>query len=86
MIAVSNVITIDNPSQELLKFCNEHLKLKNPEYAKKVRMHFWVGNTPQHLYLYETHGDKLVLPFGVLRNILPMINPDEIRTASPVAQ
>ena len=86
MITVSNVITIDNPSQELLKFCAENLKLRNPEYAKKQRMHFWVGSTPQFLYLYETHGDKLVLPFGVLRNILPMINPDEIRTAFPVAE
>ena len=86
MITVSNVITIDNPSQELLKFCAENLKLRNPEYAKKQRMHFWVGSTPQFLYLYETHGDKLVLPFGVLRNILPLINPDEIRTAFPVAE
>ena len=32
-------------------------------------MHFWVGGTPQYLYLYETRGDKLILPFGVLRNI-----------------
>ena len=86
MITVYNVITIDNPSQELLKFCAENLKLRNPEYAKKQRMHFWVGRTPQYLYLYETYGGKLVLPFGVLRNILPLINPDEIRTAFPVVE
>ena len=43
-------------------------------------MHFWVGNTPEYLYLYEVHGDKLVLPYGVLRNILPMVNADDIQT------
>ena len=69
MITVSNVITIDKPSAELLTWCQQNLKLKNPEYDKKLRMHFWVGNTPEYLYLYETHGDKLILPFGVLRNI-----------------
>jgi superfamily II DNA or RNA helicase len=79
MITVSNVITIANPSAELLKWCRQNLKLKNPEYDKKQRMHFWVGSTPQYLYLYETHGDKLVLPFGVLRNIIPMIDVNDIK-------
>ena len=79
MITVSNVITIDNPSGELLKWCQQNLKLKNPEYSKKQRMHFWTGNTPQYLYLYETHGDKLVLPFGVLRNIIPMIDTNDLK-------
>ena len=78
MITVSNVITVDNPSAELLTWCQQNLKLKNPEYAKKQRMHFWVGNTPEWLYLYEVHGDSLVLPYGTLRNILPMVNTDDI--------
>ena len=49
-------------------------------------MHFWVGNTPQYLYLYETRGDKLVLPFGVLRNILPMAGADVSKTDFPAAE
>jgi superfamily II DNA or RNA helicase len=76
MITVSNVITIDNPSAELLTWCQQNLKLKNPEYDKKQRMHFWTGGTPQYLYLYEIHGDKLVLPYGVLRQIANMF-PEE---------
>ena len=80
MINVSNVITIDNPSRELLSWCTQNLRIRNPEYAKKQRMHFWLGGTPQYLYLYETHGDKLVLPFGVLRNIWSMLNPNDIQT------
>ena len=86
MITVSNVITIDNPSEELMKWCRQNLKLKNPEYSKKQRMHFWVGNTPEYLYLYETHGDKLVLPFGVLRHIMPPIHSDGIKAVFPVAE
>ena len=81
MITVSNVITVDKPSKELLSWCTKNLRLRNLEYDKKVRMHFWVGKTPEWLYLYETNGDKLVLPYGVLRNILPMVNTDEIQTA-----
>ena len=85
-VTVSNVITIDNPSAELLKWCRQNLKLKNPEYTKKQRMHFWVGNTSEYLYLYETHGDKLVLPFGVLRNIIPMIDVNDITMRFPVPE
>ena len=80
MITISNVITIDNPSRELLSWCTKNLRLRNPDYDKKVRMHFWVGKTPEWLYLYEVHGDKLVLPYGVLRDILPMVNANDIRT------
>ena len=79
MITISNVITIDHPSAELLSWCTKNLKLRNPEYDKKQRMHFWVGGTPEWLYLYEIHGGKLVLPYGTLRNILPMVNTDEIQ-------
>ena len=43
-------------------------------------MHFWLGGTPEWLYLYEARGDQLILPYGVLRNILPMINTDELGT------
>ena len=69
MITVSNVITIDHPSGELLTWCQRNLRLRNPEYDKKKRMNFWVGNTPEYLYLYEIHGDSLVLPYGVLRRL-----------------
>jgi superfamily II DNA or RNA helicase len=85
-ITVSNVITIDHPSKELRTWCAKNLSLKNPEYVKKQRMHFWVGNTPEYLHLYGIHGDKWILPFGTLRNILPMVNADEIKTDFPVAE
>ena len=68
-VIVSNVLTIENPSQEALMWCKRNLTIANPEYAKKARMHFWTGNTPQKLSLYEQHGNSLILPFGMLRNL-----------------
>ena len=72
-VTVSNNIRIKNPSTELISWCQAHLKLPNPEYAKKTRMGFWIGNTPKFLYLYEVHGDEIILPYGTLKQIQPMI-------------
>ena len=49
-------------------------------------MHFWLGSTPVWLYLYETHGDQLVLPFGTFRNIIPMIDINGVKMDFPVAE
>ena len=72
-VTVSNNIRIKNPSKEILSWCNQHLTLNNPEYANKVRMGFWVGNTPKYLYLYEGHGEDIILPYGTLKQIQPLI-------------
>lgn len=72
-VTISNNIKIKNPSTEIISWCQAHLKLPNPEYAKKTRMGFWVGNTPKFLYLYEVHGDEIILPYGTLKQIQPMI-------------
>ena len=72
-VTVSNNIRIKNPSTEIISWCQAHLKLNNPEYAKKARMGFYLGNTPKFLYLYEVHGDEIVLPYGTLKQIQPMI-------------
>ena len=72
-VRVSNNITISNPSPEVITWCQSNLKIANPDYAKKVRMGFWTGDTPKELYLYEIHGGKVVLPYGCLRAIAPLL-------------
>ena len=72
-VTISNNIRIKNPSTEIISWCQAHLKLSNPEYAKKARMGFWLGATPKFLYLYEIHGDEIILPYGTLKQIQPMI-------------
>ena len=80
-VTISNNIKIKNPSTEIISWCQAHLKLPNPEYAKKARMGFWVGQTPKFLYLYEVHGDEIILPYGTLKQIQPMIK-DAIVTSN----
>ncbi len=72
-VTIGSTIAVKDPSVELVSWCKNNLILRNPDYTKKVRMHLWVGNTPKDLYLYEVDGDTLILPFGTLREILPMI-------------
>ena len=72
-VTISNNIKIKNPSTDIISWCQAHLKLPNPEYAKKARMGFWIGNTPKYLFLYEIHGDEIILPYGTLKQIKPMI-------------
>ena len=74
IVTISNNIEIHKPSQELIEWCKSNLVIDNPDYAKKVRMGFWVGKTPRYLHLYEMHGDSYILPYGCLKQIAPMIS------------
>lgn len=75
MITVSNVIRISGVTEALSEYVIDNLVVANPEYSKKARMGFWLGDTPSHIYLYEMEGGTVVLPFGVLRELTPeMLN------------
>ena len=73
---VGSYLKITDPSPAIMDWCKENLVLPNPEYQKKVRMHLWVGNTPKQLLLYGTNGNDLILPFGCLRSLLPLLEGD----------
>lgn len=73
---VGSYLKITDPSPAIMSWCKANLELPNPEYQKKVRMHLWVGNTPKQLTLYSTNGTDLILPFGCLRSILPLLEGD----------
>ena len=70
---IANRIYIDDPSDEVVDWVEANLKFPNPEYAKKQRMGFWTGKTPKNLQLYEWNGNQLIIPFGVCREIMPML-------------
>lgn len=36
-------------------------------------MGFWLGNTPKDLYLYEIQGGEVVIPYGCLKCIAPLL-------------
>lgn len=70
---IADRIYIVDPSPEVKAWAQENLKFSNPEYEKKQRMGFWVGRTPRELRLYEWNGNTLILPFGVVRDLMPML-------------
>lgn len=70
-VTISNTIKIEDPTDEVKIWCHKNLVILNPDYAKKARMHLWLGNTPPKLSLYEQHGNVLILPFGALRQLPP---------------
>lgn len=72
-VTISNRIFIEDPSDEVIEWTKANLKMANPEYEKKQRMGFWTGRTPRELRLYEWNGNVLILPFGVCREIMPMV-------------
>ena len=72
-VRVSNRIYIEDPSYEIVEWAKANLVFVNPQYEKKKRMGFWVGQTPKNLRMYEWDGNTLIIPFGVCREIMPMI-------------
>ena len=82
-VTLGSTITVEHPSIELVTWCKENLTITNPEYAQKMRMHLWLGNTPRYLALYETRGTTLILPFGVLRRVMQIIGNADVQTEFP---
>ena len=70
---IANRIYIDDPSDELYEWVKANLKFPNPEFEKKQRMGFWTGRTPRELQMYEWNGHTLILPFGVCRQLMPLL-------------
>lgn len=82
-VTLGSTVTVEQPSLELVAWCKENLTITNPEYAQKMRMHLWLGNTPRYLALYETRGTTLILPFGVLRRVMQFISNAAVQTDFP---
>ena len=68
-LIISNEITIHDPTQEVRQWIYDKLKATNPEYANKLKMGLWLGNTPKELKLYRTSGDSIIIPYGVRKSL-----------------
>ena len=72
-VTISNVITIQEPVQDIMDWRKRELVLPNPDYTKKERMGLWVGNTPRTLQLYKTNGNSVILPIGAFHYVFPTV-------------
>lgn len=68
-VHISNQIVVYGPTDEVMKWAKKELVLPNPDYQKKLRMGFWVGDTPPNVYLYETKNGDLYLPYGMMNRL-----------------
>jgi len=75
---IANRIYVHDPSDEVIAWAKENLCFPNPDYEKKQRMGFWTGRTPKELRMYEWNGNTLILPFGVCRELMPLLRGTRI--------
>lgn len=68
-LIISNEIIIHDPTDEIRQWIYDKLKVPNPEYANKVKLGLWVGNTPRDLCLYRNSGDNIIIPYGVKKSL-----------------
>ena len=73
-ITLTNIIEIEQPTEDILNYCKKELVFKNPDYDKKKRMGFWTGGISKTISLYNIYQDKLYLPIGCFEDIWK-INP-----------
>lgn len=68
-IILSNIITIEDPTKEILDYCKKELTFSNPDYIKKIRMGFSIYKTPKAISLYDCYQDNVYLPIGCFEDI-----------------
>jgi superfamily II DNA or RNA helicase len=77
---VSNHIYIEDPIWEVVKWAKDNLTIANPDYFKTVNAGRWSGNIPKYYKMYEFVGDDLIMPFGVLKRLWPLLKHGEVKT------
>lgn len=68
-VIIDNVIVIQNPSEEIQRYCKENLEIDNPQFAQNERLGFPTYNIPRRLYWYEKREENYILPFGCLKDL-----------------
>lgn len=79
---ISNDIRITNYPKYTLEWCEKNLVLRNPDYLKKQRMGFWIGNTPEYLFLYQKVDNTLILPYGLHEGLNEILPADTVYTSN----
>ena len=77
-IVIGSEIRVRDAPKGLLDWCSENLIVTNPEYTNRARRGLWLGNTPQHLWLYWVDGSDLMLPVGVGKQIRQFMTDQDI--------
>jgi superfamily II DNA or RNA helicase len=74
------MLTITEPTSPVINWIIDNLTIANPDYTKKSRMGLWTGNTPKVLTFYIALSDGFRVPFGCLRELLPIMDGADLKT------
>ena len=77
-ITVSAEIEVTDYDKMFEKWCKDELTVDNPEYNKKIKMGFWVGNTPKTLDMYRKNDDTIYLPRGLGKEVISIFSPENV--------
>lgn len=70
---ISSKIYITNPTQAIIDYAENNLVFDNPQYAQNIALGHSNYKTPKKIYLYQNLGNKIILPFGCLKEIWGLI-------------
>jgi len=68
-IVLSNIISIINPTDEILTWARKRLTFVNPQYAKMRNMGYSVYKVPKDIKLYNINDDTLYIPMGMFEEL-----------------
>lgn len=77
-VVIDNEITISDAPVGFKKWLDENYVVPNPEYEKKEKMGFWLGNTPRKLYLYRERGFDAILPYGTRAEVVRVLGNPQV--------
>ena len=69
-VTLQNNIRIENPPSDVAHRLIEKYTVANPDFYKLERLGKWTGNTPETLAMWQRDGDTLILPYGVMFDVL----------------
>ena len=66
---ISNVITITDYTKDIELYCKNNLTFPNPDFEKRKRMGFYVGNISRFITVYSKYNDIYYLPIGSFNDL-----------------
>nr|DAL84390.1 MAG TPA: Type I site specific restriction modification protein [Caudoviricetes sp.] len=63
---------MEQPPQEFITWCNDHLVMANPAYAKLLNMGHRPWSIPASIVFYSWYDGRLILPRGLLKDVWDM--------------
>lgn len=76
---ITNEIIVENPTPELVWWCQDNLTLKNPDYETLMRIgkEQQARRFPEYIRLYVDKLNTIVIPFGCINSVWDMISKDK---------